>query len=153
MDVRVLKLLHLTVNALPVGTPSWGTQYRTFQPPTLANTSSNFALVQTSTGITNLNSPFDTRMNDANVMYQRAINNVIYHYKPFVGSSDSRLKYDQRPIHNARGTIIVMKPRLYENADSLDSPAPNRMEAAFVAQQIDGIPALPHTMAHQNAKK
>ena len=82
--------------------------------PGLAVTSNNFALTQTNGGVTVLNSPYDTRINTNSVIYMRCINSVIYHYKLFASSSDSRLKFNQRPIYNALATITSMQPRIYE---------------------------------------
>ena len=78
--------------------------------------------------------------------------NNTYFYKPIVSGSDSRLKYNQRPVENGLATLMALTPKLYEKVYNVGDPLTETTptEAGFIAQEVDLIPALSGCVTHPN---
>jgi hypothetical protein len=137
--------LNTAILDLPVTNASWSSD-KIFIHPSRTNNAQNYALLQSSGGNTYLNSPSSVRLRVSNSDYIQLWNNTIYQYKTVSNSSDSRLKFNQRPVKDALETVRALQPKLYEKVDSLgDQPtAENPTEAGFVAQEVEEIPSLKH---------
>ena len=69
-----------------------------------------------------------------------------------MSGSDTRLKYNQRPIENALATVLALGPTLYEKVYGLGDPltADTPTEAGFIAQDVDMVPGLSHCVVQPN---
>ena len=105
-----------------------------------------------SAGRTFLNGSDAVRIRVANVSYLMCSSNNVYHYKPIVSGSDSRLKYNQRPIENGLTTLMALTPKLYEKVYNVGDPLTGTTptEAGFIAQDVDLIPALSGCVTRPN---
>ena len=139
------------LDALPVSFTNVA-NHASFGNPQLADPYLHHALSQNTSGVTYLNSSTQTRIRVNNGTYINCTGNQINHYKSLVYGSDTRLKFNQRPIGNALATMLALGPRLYEKVDqlgeipSVDTPT----EAGFIAQEVDSIPGLSGCVSRPN---
>ena len=107
------------VDAVPVSMLS---NYATMIHPGVSNSSTKYAVKHDSVGRTFVNGSDAVRIRVGNISYLMCGSNNVYHYKPIVSGSDSRLKYNQRPVENGLATLMALTPKLYEKVYNIGDP-------------------------------
>ena len=150
-DVYTKTASDALLDALPVSMTAIS-GHASMKHPSVSNVSTSYALKQDSAGRTYVNGSTAVRIRVGNVSYLMANNDNVYYYKPIVSGSDSRLKYNQRPVENGLATLMALTPKLYEKVYNVGDPLTETTptEAGFIAQEVDSIPGLSHCVAPPN---
>jgi hypothetical protein len=119
------------------------------------NTTTNYSLLNSATGITILNAALGQRIeykiNDVEKMRLTSdgsfgigtndpteklsvLGNVIAN--GFLNFSDDRIKFDKKNIENGLDIIKNLTPKLYNKSETIDSSLNIKKEAGFIAQEV-----------------
>ena len=150
-DVYTKTASDALLDALPVSMTAIS-GHASMEHPSVSNVSTSYALKQDSAGRTYVNGSTAVRIRVGNVSYLMANNDKVYYYRDIVSGSDTRLKYNQRPIENGLATLMALEPKLYEKVYNVGDPLTETTptEAGFIAQEVDAIPGLSGCVSRPN---